>query len=332
MKQRVVAYRKLPAAVLQLLEARCDVTFADADSQRAAFLDALASAHGTIGNKLKLTAELLDAAPLLEAVSTVSAGYDDFDVPELTRRGIVLCNTPDEVTETTADLAFALILAAARRIAELDASTRRGEWRASSGPAQFGVDVHHKTLGIVGLGRIGGAVARRAAHGFGMKVLYANRSRNPAAEQAYGAQWRTLPDLLAEADFVCLLVPLSAATDKLIGAAELRLMKSSAILINCARGQVLDEAALIDALREGRILGAGLDVFEREPLPASSPLFALPNVVIAPHIGSATAQTREAMARRAALNLLDALEGRFSGTCVNPAALESRQLPHHRAL
>jgi gluconate 2-dehydrogenase len=332
MKQRVVAYRKLPAAVLQLLEARCDVTFADADSQRAAFLDALATAHGTIGNKLKLTAELLDAAPLLEAVSTISAGYDDFDVPELTRRGIVLCNTPDEVTETTADLAFALILAAARRIAELDASTRRGEWRASSGPAQFGVDVHHKTLGIVGLGRIGGAVARRAAHGFGMKVVYANRSRNPAAEAAYGAQWRTLPDLLAKADFVCLLVPLSAATNKLIGAAELRLMKSSAILINCARGQVLDEAALIDALREGRILGAGLDVFEREPLPASSPLFALPNVVIAPHIGSATAQTREAMARRAALNLLDALEGRFSETCVNPAALESRQLRQYRAL
>ncbi|NPT41469.1 bifunctional glyoxylate/hydroxypyruvate reductase B [Paraburkholderia sp. 1N] len=331
MKQRVVAYRKLPAAVLQLLEARCDVTFADADSQRAAFLDALASAHGAIGNKLKLSAELLDAAPLLEAVSTVSAGYDDFDVPELTRRGIVLCNTPDEVTETTADLAFALILAAARRIAELDAATRRGEWLASSGPAQFGVDVHNKTLGIVGLGRIGGALARRAAHGFGMNVLYANRSRNPVAEEVYGAQWRTLPDLLAEADFVCLLVPLSAATHQLIGAAELRLMKSSAILINCARGQVLDEAALIDALREGRILGAGLDVFEREPLPAGSPLFALPNVVIAPHIGSATAQTREAMARRAALNLLDALEGRFSATCVNPAALESRQLPHHRA-
>lgn len=332
MKRRVVAYRKLPAAALQLLEARCDVTFADADSQRAAFLNALAGAHGTIGNKLKLTAELLDAAPLLEAVSTVSAGYDDFDVPELTRRGIVLCNTPDEVTETTADLAFALILAAARRIAELDASTRRGEWLASSGPTQFGVDVHHKTLGIVGLGRIGGAVARRAAHGFGMNVLYANRSRNPAAEAAYGAQWRTLPDLLAEADFVCLLVPLSPATNKLIGETELRLMKSNAILVNCARGQVLDEAALIDALREGRILGAGLDVFGREPLPAHSPLFALPNVVIAPHIGSATTQTREAMARRAALNLLDAFEGHFSETCVNPAAVESRQWAHRRAL
>ncbi|HEY2000413.1 D-glycerate dehydrogenase [Paraburkholderia sp.] len=327
MKKRVVAYRKLPAAALRILEAACDVTFADADAQRDAFLAALAGAHGTIGNKLKLTRDLLDAAPNLEVVSTISAGYDDFDVPELTRRGIVLCNTPDEVTETTADLMFALILAAARRIAELDASTRRGEWQASSGPAQFGVDVHHKTLGIVGLGRIGAAVARRAAHGFGMNVLYANRSRNPAAEEAFGAQWRTLPALLAEADFVCILVPLSPATEKLIGAAELRLMKSSAILVNCARGQIVDEAALIEALREGRILGAGLDVFEREPLAADSPLLTLPNVVIVPHIGSATAQTREAMARRAAQNLADALQGQLSETCVNPAAVDARALP-----
>lgn len=332
MKKHVVAYRKLPPGVMRMLEARCDVTFADADADRAAFLHALSHAHGAIGNKLKLGTELLDGAPRLEAVATVSAGYDDFDVAGLTRRGIVLCNTPDEVTETTADLVFALMLAAARRIAELDASARRGEWRASSGPAQFGVDVHHKTLGIVGLGRIGAAVARRAAHGFGMNVLYSNRSRNAAAEEACGAQWRPLPDLLSEADFVCLLVPLSAATTRLIGAAELRLMKPGAILVNCARGQVLDEAALIDALRERRILGAGLDVFEREPLPADSPLFALPNVVIAPHIGSATAQTREAMAHRAALNLLDALDGRLTATCVNPEALAARPQSQQRAV
>ncbi|CDY77182.1 2-ketogluconate 6-phosphate reductase [Caballeronia glathei] len=332
MKKHVVAYRKLPPGVMRMLEARCDVTLADADADRAAFLHALSHAHGAIGNKLKLCTELLDGAPRLEAVATVSAGYDDFDVAGLTRRGIVLCNTPDEVTETTADLVFALMLAAARRIAELDASARRGEWRASSGPAQFGVDVHHKTLGIVGLGRIGAAVARRAAHGFGMNVLYSNRSRNAAAEEAFGAQWRPLPDLLSEADFVCLLVPLSAATTRLIGAAELRLMKPGAILVNCARGQVLDEAALIDALRERRILGAGLDVFEREPLPADSPLFALPNVVIAPHIGSATAQTREAMAHRAALNLLDALDGRLTATCVNPEALAARPQSQQRAV
>ncbi|HVE09851.1 MAG TPA: D-glycerate dehydrogenase [Paraburkholderia sp.] len=323
MNQRVVAYRRLPAAALAILESRCDLRVIDADDNRAALLDALAEARGMVGNKLKITPELLDAAPLLEAASTVSAGYDDFDVLELTRRGIVLTNTPAEVTETTADLVFALLLAAARRIAELDAWTRRGAWQASSGPQQFGVDVHHKTLGIVGLGRIGAAVARRAALGFGMKVLYTNRGRNAAAESAFGAERRELPDLLREADFVCLLVPLSSATEQLIGAAQLKLMKPDAILLNCGRGPVVDEAALIDALRARRIRGAGLDVYQHEPLGAS-PLFELPNVVLAPHIGSATQQTREAMAVRAAQNLADALDGVLGETCVNPQALEFR--------
>jgi glyoxylate/hydroxypyruvate/2-ketogluconate reductase len=323
MKKRVVAYRRLPAAAVELLEARCELRIADADTERAAFHEALEHAHGMIGNKLKITPALLDAAPLLETAATISAGYDDFDVPELTRRGVVLTNTPAEVTETTADLVFGLMLAAARRIAELDAWTRRGQWRASSGPAQFGVDVHHKTLGIIGLGRIGAALARRAALGFGMNVLYTNRTRNAEAESAYGAQARALPDLLEQADFVCVLVPLSDATHKLIGAAELRRMKPSAILINCGRGPVVDEAALVDALRERRILGAGLDVYEREPLEAS-PLFMLPNVVVAPHIGSATKETREAMAVRAAQNVLDALDGRVTATYVNREALEHR--------
>lgn len=323
MKKRVVAYRRLPAAAVELLEARCDLRIADADSERAAFLDALANAHGMIGNKLRITPALLDAAPLLETAATISAGYDDFDVPELTRRGVVLTNTPAEVTETTADLVFGLMLATARRLAELDAWTRRGQWRASSGPAQFGVDVHHKTLGIVGLGRIGAAVARRAALGFGMKVLYTNRTRNAEAESAYGAQARALPDLLSEADFVCVLVPLSDATHKLIGAAELRRMKRTAILINCGRGPVVDEAALIEALHERRILGAGLDVYESEPLGAS-PLFTLPNVVLAPHIGTATQETREAMAVRAAQNVLDALDGQRTSNYVNPEALQHR--------
>jgi gluconate 2-dehydrogenase len=323
MKKRVVAYRRLPAAAAELLEAHCELRIADADSERAAFLDALANAHAMIGNKLKITPALLDAAPLLETAATISAGYDDFDVPELTRRGVVLTNTPAEVTETTADLVFALMLATARRIAELDAWTRRGQWRASSGPAQFGVDVHHKTLGIVGLGRIGAAVARRAALGFGMKVLYTNRTRNAEAESAYGAEARALPDLLAEADFVCVLLPLSDATHKLIGAAELRRMKRTGILINCGRGPVVDEAALVEALHERRILGAGLDVYESEPLGAS-PLFTLPNVVVAPHIGTATQETRDAMAARAAQNVLDALDGRVTSTYVNPEALEHR--------
>jgi len=317
MKKHVLAYRVLPPAVEALLRDTFDVTVADAGS--AAFADALPHAHGLIGNKLAMTPALLDRAPRVEAIATVSAGYDDFDVAELTRRGILLTNTPHEVTETTADLVFALMLAAARRLAELDAFVRRGDWRQSSGPAQFGVDVHHKTLGIIGLGRIGGALAKRAALGFDMRVLYANRTRNDDAERRYGAQWRTLPDLLAQSDFVCVLVPLSDATRALIGANEFRLMKPDAIFVNGARGQVVDERALIDALRERRLRGAGLDVYGTEPLPADSPLVALPNVVLAPHIGSATRETRDAMARRAALNLIDALSGGLPTASVNPA-------------
>jgi len=318
MKKSVLAYRVLPPAVQALLDEQFDVTVADADADHAAFADALPRAHGLIGNKLVMTPALLDRAPHVEAIATVSAGYDEFDVAELTRRGILLANTPHEVTETTADLVFALMLSAARRLAELDTFVRCGDWQQSSGPAQFGVDVHHKTLGIIGLGRIGGALAKRAALGFGMRVLYANRSRNEDAERLYGAQWRSLPDLLAQSDFVCVLVPLSGATRGLIGANELRLMKPTAIFVNAARGQVVDEPALIDALRENRIRGAGLDVYAKEPLPADSPLVALPNVVLAPHIGSATSETREAMARRAALNLIEALSGKVPEASVNP--------------
>ncbi|SMG48948.1 2-hydroxyacid dehydrogenase [Paraburkholderia susongensis] len=323
--KHVVAYRSLPPAVLGLLREHCSVELTDVSSgDLAPFKRALGTAHGMVGNNLKITPGILDAAPLLQVASTISAGFDAFDVPELSRRGIVLTNTPEEVTETTADLVFSLILASARRIAELADWTRRGQWTRTIGEAQFGVDVHHKTLGIVGLGRIGSAVAKRAALGFGMDVIYSNRSRNPEAEERYGAQWRPLAELLATADFVCVLVPLSPATERLIGSAELAAMKPSAILINCARGQVVDEAALIAHLREGRILGAGLDVFEREPVPPDSPLLQLPNVVAVPHIGSATRQTRENMAMRAVRNLIDALDGRLSSTCVNPEALHAR--------
>jgi gluconate 2-dehydrogenase len=315
--KHVVAYRSLPPAVLEHLRKHCSVELVDVSSgDLAPFRRALGTAHGMIGTNLKITPDILDAAPLLEVASTISAGFDAFDVPDLSRRGIVLTNTAEEVTETTADLVFSLILATARRISELADWTRRGQWTRTIGEAQFGVDVHHKTLGIVGLGRIGGAVAKRAALGFGMDVIYSNRSRNPEAEERYGAQWRPLPELLATADFVCVLVPLSPATERLIGSAELGTMKPSAILIN--------EAALIAHLREGRILGAGLDVFEREPVSPDSPLLQLPNVVAVPHIGSATQQTRENMAMRAVRNLIDALDGQFSSTCVNPEALHAR--------
>ena len=290
------------------------------DGTRAEFVAALGRADGAIGVGVNVTAALLDAAPKLKAWATISVGYDAFDVPELTRRGIVLMNTPDVLTETTADTVFALILASARRVVELAELVKAGGWTASLGEAHFGTDVHGKTLGIVGMGRIGGAVARRAALGFGMKVLYSNRSRNEAAERAYGAQHRTLSALLAEADFVVTLVPLSPATERLIGADEFAQMKRGAIFINAARGKVIDEAALIDALASGHLRAAGLDVFEREPVPVDSPLLAMKQVVALPHIGSATHETRHAMALCAADNLIAALTGAPLKNAVNPQA------------
>lgn len=322
MRKRVVLYRAVAEEVLEDLRAHFDVTVFDHvdESNRTAFIQALRSAHGTIGNTLKITPELLDAAPLLEAASTISAGYDAFDVDELTRRGIVLTNTPDEVTETTADLIFALMLAAARRVVELSNWARDGAWRGAVDEQYFGVDVYGGRLGIVGLGRIGAALARRAAHGFRMPVLYANRRPNLEAESAFGARRTSLDELLAQSDFVCAMVPLTSETHHLIGERELARMKRSAILINASRGAVVEEAALIRALRNGQIRGAGLDVFEREPLPPDSPLYALPNVVALPHIGSATRATREAMARRAASNLIATLEGAEVPATVNPQA------------
>ncbi|WAM54355.1 2-hydroxyacid dehydrogenase [Vreelandella venusta] len=283
-------------------------------------LSTLAQAHGIIGSGLAITPQLLDAAPNLEVIATISVGYDNIPVEELTQRGIMLCNTPDVLTETTADTGFALIMATARRVVELAEWVKAGKWQASIGPALFGSYVHGKTLGMVGFGRIGQAVARRGALGFGMRVLYSNASHKPALEKELGAQRRELNELLAEADFVCVTVPLTADTEHLLGTNEFALMKPSAIFINIARGKVIDENALIDALENGVIQAAGLDVFEQEPLPSSSPLAKMPNVVALPHIGSATHETRDAMAQRAVDNICLALQGERPISLVNPEA------------
>jgi len=277
----------------------------------------LAETHGIIGSGLAITPQLLDAAPNLKVIATISVGYDNIPVDELTKRGIMLCNTPDVLTETTADTGFALIMAAARRVVELAEWVKADKWQASIGPALFGSDVHGKTLGMVGFGRIGQAVARRGALGFGMQVLYSNASPKPDLESELGAQRRELNELLAEADFVCVTVPLTAETEHLIGAQEFALMKPSGIFINIARGKVVDESALIHALEKGVIQAAGLDVFEQEPLPASSPLPQMPNVVALPHIGSATHETRDAMAQRAVDNIRLALQGERPISLVN---------------
>ena len=319
MKKRLIVQGQLSDAQLATLEHLFEIT----QLSKAMSLDApdnrhyLAEAHGIIGSGLAITPELLDAAPKLEAISTISVGYDNIPVDELTRRGIMLCNTPDVLTETTADTGFTLIMATARRVVELAEWIKADQWQASVGPALYGSDVHGKTLGMVGFGRIGQAVAKRGALGFGMKVLYSNASPKPAIEQQLGATRRELDELLAESDFVCVTVPLTADTERLIGDQQFALMKRSAIFINIARGKVVDESALINALENGVIKAAGLDVFEQEPLSASSPLPHMPNVVALPHIGSATHETREAMAQRAVDNIRLALQGEPPISLVN---------------
>lgn len=319
MKKRVLVYGHLSPTQLAQLSDEFEVQhFSDpASSEASEFLAALPGAHGLIGVGLTITSDMLDQAPRLEVISTISVGYDNYPVGELTRRGILLCNTPDVLTETTADTAFLLIMMVARRALELACWVRQGGWQSPVGPDQFSMDVHGKTLGLVGLGRIGSAIARRAASGFGMRVLYSNASPTPALEAELGLEHRKLEALLAESDVVCITVPLTEETESLVGERELALMKSSAILINIARGKVVHEAALIDALKSGQIGGAGLDVFEREPLSSASPLLRMANVVALPHVGSATHETRDAMAQRAVDNLVLALKGQRPISLVN---------------
>jgi len=265
----------------------------------------------------RVDAALLARAPRLRAISSVSVGLDHIDLAAATARAIPVGHTPGVLTETTADLAFALLLAASRRVVEADRFVRAGEWRVWEPDLLLGRDVHGATLGIVGLGAIGRAVARRA-RGFGMRVLAWSRTRRPLGDLEGVVAWSALPELLAAADFVSVHVPLAPETRGLLDARALAAMKPGAILVNTARGGIVDEAALAEALREGRLAGAGLDVFEREPLERESPLLGLPNVVLAPHIGSASVATRARMAELAAENLMAALDGKPMPACANP--------------
>lgn len=319
MKKNVFVFSRLAPEHLDRLRSQFNVTVldpkqGDVDAQLAA---ALPTTHGMIGVGRPLGEKQLAQATQLEVISSVSVGYDNYDLNYLNQRGIPLTNTPDVLTETTADLGFALIMAAARRTAELDAWTKAGQWKRTVDAQQFGVDVHGKKLGILGLGRIGAAIARRGRFGFNMDILYHGNHRKPELEAEFGARFCGFDELLSEADFVCVVVPLSDKTRQLIGKRELELMKPTGILVNIARGQVIDEAALVEALQDKRILAAGLDVYEKEPL-AESPLFALPNAVTLPHIGSATHETRRAMAECALDNFEAALRGERSKNLVNP--------------
>lgn len=323
----VLVTRKLPPAVMEALRARChvDVWEGEGAIPRTELLHRVA---GKVGSLTLLTekvdAEFLDAARDLRMVANYAVGYDNIDVAECTRRGIPVSNTPEVLTETTADLAWALIMAAARRVAEGDRFLRaRKPW--IWGPEfMLGQDIHHKTLGIVGFGRIGRALARRA-QGFDMRVIYHDVARAPEdVERQLHAEFRPFRQLLGEADVISIHVALTPQTYHLFGAEEFRQMKRTAILVNTARGPVVDEAALANALRHSEIFAAGLDVFEHEPQ-IHPELLELDNVVILPHLGSASVETRNAMGFLAVENLIAALEGRRPPTLVNPEVWEHRK-------
>lgn len=265
----------------------------------------------------RIDAALLAACPRLRIVANMAVGFNNFDLPALDVAGVWATNTPDVLTETTADFGFALLMATARRVTEAEHYLRAGHWKKWHYAQFAGAEVHGSRLGIIGMGRIGQGIARRAAHGFGMDVLYHNRSRlAPELEAACGARYATKEELLQSADHVVLVLPYTAESHHCIGAPELALMKPTATLVNIARGGIVDDAALAAALREGRIAAAGLDVFEGEPQ-VHPGLLAARNVVLTPHIASATVPTRRAMARLAADNLIAFFAGRGPLTPVN---------------
>lgn len=264
--------------------------------------------------------DLFARAPNLRVVGNMAVGFDNVDIDAATRRGVLVSNTPEVLTETTADFAFALLMGAARRTVEADAFTRAGKWKTWGPLLLAGQDIHHATLGLVGLGRIGAAMAKRAK-GFAMTVLYYDPVRRPDLEESLGIGYREMNDVLAQSDFVSVHVPLMHQTRHLIGAEQFRMMKRTAVFINAARGPIVDQAALAEALRTRTIYAAGIDVFEQEPVSPGDPLLQLDNVVLAPHIASASIPTRTRMATLAAENIAAVLQGRRPPTPVNPEVL-----------
>ena len=272
----------------------------------------------------KIDAALMEAAPKLKVISNLAVGYDNIDIPEATKRHIVVGNTPGVLTETTADLAFALLMAAARRVVEGDRFTRRGLWKTWGPMIMLGQDIHRATLGVVGLGRIGKEVAKRAK-GFDMKVLYYDPVRRSEMEKQLEVEYiPELSTLLSQSDFVSLHLPLCRETHHLIGVPQLAMMKSTAILVNTSRGPIIDQKALYEALKSRQIFAAAVDVTEVEPISPEDPLLTLENIIIVPHIASASFATRTKMATMAAANLIAGLNGQIPPNCVNPEALKRR--------
>jgi gluconate 2-dehydrogenase len=319
MKPNVFITRPLPPEVEAYIAAHCNYTIWNHDEPlpRDTLLRQLAQVNGLITVGGKIDEELLNHAPHLKVVSNLSVGFNNMDLIAMKAHGVIGTNTPGVLDETVADLVFGLILAAARRIPELDLYVKQGKWQRGDDEKLFGLDVHHATMGIIGMGRIGEAIARRAKLGFLMNVNYYNRKRKPEAEARLGVQYLNMNELLRTSDFIILMTPLTEETIHLIGREEFLSMKPTAIFINASRGKTVDEAALIEALHNHQIRGAGLDVFDREPVDALNPLLQMPNVISLPHIGSATAQTSFDMAMLAAQNLVSALNGQIPPNIVS---------------
>ncbi|WAC75132.1 D-glycerate dehydrogenase [Roseateles sp. SL47] len=325
-KPQVLVAVKTFSDVVDRLRPHFDVETHDTDqplSQEELIRRLQGKAGVYISGSNKIDAALLAACPDLRAICTMAVGYNNIDVPACTARSVLVSNAPDVLTETTADFGFALMMATARRITESEQFLRRGEWKHWSVTLFAGADIHGATLGVLGMGRIGAAIARRGHLGFGMPVLYHNRSRLPAAQEApLGAQWVEKDELLRRADHLVIVVPYSPSSHHMVAERELALMKPTATLTNIARGGVVDDAALARALQAGQLAAAGLDVFEGEPQ-VHPALLACSNVVLTPHIASATVATRRAMSHLAVDNLIAALTGGTPPTALNPEVLKS---------
>ncbi|PKB71559.1 MAG: D-glycerate dehydrogenase [SAR202 cluster bacterium Io17-Chloro-G6] len=325
-KPRVYVTRQIFPDALDMIEkaAELEVWADDVPPTPEQLRELLSDADGALINVMdRIDVPLLEAAPNLRVLSQVAVGLDNIDIPEATKRGVLLGYTPGVLAKATADLAFALLLAAARRVVESDKWVRGGNWKIAHHPMFWlGSEVNGSTLGIIGLGGIGLETAKRGL-GFDMKVIYYSRTRKPDLEAEYGFEYAKMDQVLANSDFLSLHVPLTPETQHYIGEKQLKMMKASAILVNLSRGPVVDTKALYRALTKGWIAGAGLDVFDPEPIPADHPILSLDNVVVLPHIGSASNRSRREMCLLAARNLLAGLSGERLEHCVNPELYET---------
>ena len=310
-KPKVYISQLIPREVENYIAKYCDYEKWDSEQtvSRNELLNRLSDKDGVLLTGFSIDLELLNRAPKLKVISNISVGYNNFDLQAMKERNVIGTNTPGVLDNTVADLIFGLILSSARRITELDKYVKEGNWKSDDNETLFGIDVHHSTLGIIGMGRIGEAVAKRAKFGFDMEVCYHNRNRKKDVEEKIGAKYYDLKPLLAKSDFIVLMTPLSDETYHLIDFNEFEIMKNTAIFINASRGKTVNEEALINALQSKKIRGAGLDVYEKEPVDLENPLLKMSNVITVPHIGSATEKTRFDMAMQAAQNLVKALYG-----------------------